>query len=216
MNGIEVAVQGCLDSAHVVGQLLARREVDECWEQSSCLEMWTVGGLAGHLARQMMMIEELVGAQVDDDKPQLSAVGFYLTALSGDQSLNAKSSKRIRERGIASAGPHQADLLDRFDAALIRLPACLQGQGPEAEVEPFGFKMLLSEFLLTRCVEMLVHTDDLAVSVGVPSPDFAPMTVEAVLDVLVRVSLDRHGANAVMRGLARDERSSNSISAFSN
>jgi hypothetical protein len=51
-----------------------------------------------------------------------------------------------------------------------------------------------------------VHADDLAVSVGVPTPGFPPQVEDWVVGLLSRLAMDRHGANAVIRALSRAER----------
>jgi hypothetical protein len=72
----------------------------------------------------------------------------------------------------------------------------------------------VSDFLTTRMMEVLVHSDDLAVSIGVATPDFPPMAVELVTDLLVRLATRRHGAVPVIRALSRAERAPASIAAF--
>jgi hypothetical protein len=59
---------------------------------------------------------------------------------------------------------------------------------------------------VTRMVELVAHTDDLAVSVGLepppPDPDAATLVVHCLVDVARR----RHGDLAVVRALTRRER----------
>jgi hypothetical protein len=66
--------------------------------------------------------------------------------------------------------------------------------------------LTLDDYLVTRLIELLVHTDDLAVSVGLPSPDFPLAASRPAIAALVDVAILRHGDDAVLRALSRRER----------
>jgi hypothetical protein len=59
----------------------------------------------------------------------------------------------------------------------------------------------------------VVHADDLAVSIGVPTPAFPEEVFGPVRDLLVRLAERRHGQSAVIGALTRSERA-RGISAF--
>lgn len=63
-------------------------------------------------------------------------------------------------------------------------------------------------------LELAVHCDDLAHSVGLPTPQLPAPAVETVVDLLSRIALRRHGATNVLRALSRSERAPASISAL--
>jgi hypothetical protein len=63
-------------------------------------------------------------------------------------------------------------------------------------------------------METVVHADDLAVSVGLTTPEFPEPVVHAVLGLLSAVAVDRHGQSAVVRALSRPQRAPGSVSAF--
>jgi hypothetical protein len=63
-------------------------------------------------------------------------------------------------------------------------------------------------------MEFVVHSDDLAVSVGIEPPTLPEAVLGPVLALLVGVSLQRHGQAAVVRALSRRERAPDTISAF--
>ena len=67
---------------------------------------------------------------------------------------------------------------------------------------------------LTRLMETVVHSDDLAASVRVPTPDFPDSVVGPVLDLLTGLALRRHGATALVRTLARPQRAPATVAAF--
>jgi len=76
-----------------------------------------------------------------------------------------------------------------------------------------GWSLRRGDFLLTRQLEIVVHADDLAVSVGVPTPTFPADVFDPVRDLLVRMAVHRHGQSAVIIALSRSERGRD-ISAF--
>ncbi len=61
------------------------------------------------------------------------------------------------------------------------------------------WSVTLESFLVTRIMELVVHSDDLAVSVGVDTPEFPRPVIETVVDVLSRLALNRHSAMDVVR-----------------
>jgi len=60
-------------------------------------------------------------------------------------------------------------------------------------------------------MELVVHSDDLACSVGLPTPGFPERVTAPVIELLARLAVRRHGAVGVVRGLARAERAPVSI-----
>jgi hypothetical protein len=63
-------------------------------------------------------------------------------------------------------------------------------------------------------MELAVHSDDLAVSVGLPTPPLPPGAVDTVVDLLTRLAVRRHGPTSVLRALSRAERAPATIAAF--
>ena len=63
-------------------------------------------------------------------------------------------------------------------------------------------------------MEMVVHADDLAASIGVETPAFPDEAVRQVVGLLSGVAVDRHGQAAVVRALSRPQRAPSSVSAF--
>lgn len=58
-----------------------------------------------------------------------------------------------------------------------------------------------------------MHADDLALSVGVPTPRFPDEVFDPFSDLLVRLAARRHGQSAVISTLTRRERAQ-AITAF--
>ncbi len=74
--------------------------------------------------------------------------------------------------------------------------------------------MTLDRYLDTRLVELAVHVDDLAVSLGVATPELDDAATRRAVAVCAELARQRHGAVAVLRALARHERANGSVSAF--
>jgi hypothetical protein len=78
----------------------------------------------------------------------------------------------------------------------------------------WDWSLSFEDYLVTRVMEIVVHSDDLAVSVDVEPPALPEAVLGPVLALLVGVSLQRHGQAALVRALSRSERAPASISAF--
>jgi hypothetical protein len=74
--------------------------------------------------------------------------------------------------------------------------------------------MTVDDLLITRMMELAVHSDDLAVSVGIATPALPQSAVDTVVDLLSRLAVRRHGPTAVLRALSRAERAPDTIAAF--
>ncbi|SEG84330.1 Mycothiol maleylpyruvate isomerase N-terminal domain-containing protein [Actinacidiphila yanglinensis] len=166
----------------------------------------SVGGLAGHLARSVLQVEWFLDGQVVGTEP-VSPVHYYArlvgTSVPGS-ALNV--GVRARSEETAAAGP--AAVAEQAEAAWRRLAARLDKEPTDRRVAILhrpGEEMLLDGYLRTRCVELAVHLDDLALSVGVrcSAPE---ATLAVAVDVLIAAARERHGDQAVMHALARRER----------
>lgn len=65
--------------------------------------------------------------------------------------------------------------------------------------------MMLDDYLQTRCVELAVHTEDLALSVDSPVRT-PPSSLAIAVELLVAAARERHSDAAVLHALARRER----------
>ncbi|MGW7385592.1 maleylpyruvate isomerase N-terminal domain-containing protein [Streptomyces sp. NPDC054794] len=187
-------------------QLLTREEVARCWEKESVLPGMSVGGLAGHLARSVLQVEWFLDGQVGGAEP-VSPVRYYARLVDTsvpDSALNV--GVRARSEETATAG--STVVAEQAQAAWQRLAQRLDKEPADRRVAILhrpGEEMLLDGYLQTRCVELAVHLDDLALSVGARRQ--APEAALAIaVDVLVAAARDRHGDQAVLYALARRER----------
>jgi hypothetical protein len=196
-------------------RLLREPAVAEAWSEPSALPEFGVGGLAGHLAYQVLAIPEIVTAPIPEE-PTISVLDHYARVEWIDADLQDDISIRIRNGGeqIAADGP--VVLADRLDAALEQLHRELPTiANRPVRIPLWGpWSLTLDDMLLTRLMELAVHSDDLAVSVALPTPPLPPSAVESVVALLTQLSLRRHGATAVLRALTRAERAPRTITAF--
>jgi hypothetical protein len=208
-------VRDYLDCAEAIGSLIASTQVASAWHRPSALDQWTVAGLAGHTARSVFLVPGILAADVDPGLPTASAVDYFVGALSNtDLDVDSEMSQHIRERGLEESRTGHADLAARYRDELADLAGVLATIDPERDVSAWGMRLSLSQYLVTRMVELAIHGDDLAVSVGV-APPALPATAEAtVVQTLAAIAGRRRGFTAVMRGLARRERVTGPITAF--
>lgn len=194
-------------------KLIRRCEVSDHWTSPSALPKMSVGALACHLGRQMVRTAELLPLATNGT-PLDSADAHYcraawVTSSSPDDPPNDRSIDDAEaELGVAA-------LNDRATKALETV-RCLVTEGTAREVVlvPWqGWSLQRDDFLLTRLLELVVHTDDLSVSVGVSTPEFPDGVFAPVRDLLVRLAVRRHGQSAVISTLTRRERA-RAISAF--
>lgn len=201
-----------LDSCDRMVPLLRMDVLADRWLQPSALPEWSCGGLAGHLARSAFNLEHAPapsgrGYRVTD------AVGYYTAA----EPAPARSpiGTRIRELGELEANGGPGVLADRFEASVATIRARLPVLAPGTVVELFGRPLPIDDCATACLLELTVHTDDLAASLSVAVPAFSAKAADLVVVTLARISLHRHGPTALVRTLARAERSPTAgISAF--
>jgi len=205
-----VITEAYLDTAAVVSPLLRSPELAAGWSSPSALADFRISGLAGHLARAVFNVERYLETPMPADVTDVDAVRYYVL-----QADDEPVRQTIRERGEQDAASGAADLADRYDAARARLAQRLPGLPAEHPVVAFGrYRLRLDQCLVTRLVELAVHLDDLAVSLGVPTPEIPEPAADLVVTTLARIAAGRHGTVALIRGLSRRERAPEVIAAF--
>jgi hypothetical protein len=203
-------------TARAVAPLFRDPAVTAAWGGPSALAEFSVGGLAGHLAYQVLPLVDILAAP-EPTEPTIALLEHYSRVEWIGADLDAEINVRIRHGGeeIGTEGP--AALADRYDAAVAAVAGALPAAPPDrvARLPLWGrWSMLLDDLLVSRMMELAVHADDLAVSVGVETPPLPPAAVEAVVDLLTRLAVRRHGPTPVLRALSRAERAPDTIAAF--
>lgn len=179
----------------------------------SALREFTVRGLAGHLLRAMTSLK----GYLDQPEPAatgpgqspdvISAAAYYATILAGDTDIDSDLHRSVRQRGVEAAPGPPDDFAAGWGKAATELITRLHGERPERLVEVYGGLVLsLDEYLVTRLIELAVHGDDLAMSLGVAPPALSPDATGLVITTLVEVARLSRGDTAVLRALIRRER----------
>ena len=195
-----------LAEAATAASVLAAPAVAQRWEGPSALAGFRVRGLGGHLVRAAAVVERYLDEGEPRAERPLTAAQYYVTVVDTDD-LDAPLHRSIRDRGEEMATVGHDGLVRRFEDLRTRLSARLPDEPADRLVTVVdGLVLRLDDYLVTRVVELVVHTDDLAVSVGVAPPAPSPEAAEAVVACLVGVARERHGDLAVVRALARRER----------
>ena len=203
-----------LAAAAATVALLRDPAVAAGWRTPSALPEFGVAGLAGHLAGQILVVSRaLAGPTPADPVPLLDHYTLGRWIGSGlDEEFNVS----IRRSGEQVAADGPAALADRTDAELARLRDALPAEAPDRVIHIPGktWSLRLDDYLVTRLMEIAVHNDDLAVSVGIAAPELPPAALEPVFDLLTRLAVRRHGPTAVLRALSRAERAPATIAAI--
>ena len=199
-----------LDCAAAAADVLARPEVAAAWDGPSALAEFSVRGLAGHVGRTVATVGEYLDAgSPADDSPVIAVADYYRAALGDGAAVDLGSELHagIRQRGeaIGAAGPEAVAAGVREAAAALAARLAVEPAGRRVAVFA-GLVLTLDDYLVTRMVELLVHVDDLCVSVGLDTPALPADAVALVAHALVDTARARRGDVAVLRALARAER----------
>jgi hypothetical protein len=195
------------DRAH---GLLESREVAACWDRPSALAEYSVGGLAGHLLRATGRTEQLVGGPEPAGAEVVELAAFFgANRIREPTDLDSDFQRAVRDDGERAGGIGPEALADSFGQLLARLRAMLPGVAPDRLVPVLtipGAATTFENYMRSRVVELIVHTDDLAVSVGVAPPEPGSRPASVAIGALVELARARSGDLGVIRGLARAER----------
>jgi hypothetical protein len=211
MPDIATAYLTAVDS---VIDLLSTPEVAAAWDSPSALAEWSVGGLAGHLAGQAIHTVTRLQEEPGSDPIPLDE-HYHRVAWIGAE-VGDEVSVGIREGGLRTAAEGAEALVGQVREARSRLPGLLASTSPDRPVLiPWqGWSLRRDDFLVTRMMEITVHSDDLAASVGVTAPALPDEVLGPVLGLLTRLAVRRHGQSAVVAALTRAERAPAAINAF--
>ena len=196
-------------------ELASTPEVRRAWDDESACAGMTVGGLAAHLLGQAFNTVRLLEAERVDQQP-IPLLEHYARAAWVRSGPDEEVNVGIRDGSNADALAGPDRVLAEGAAAVDRLPGVLQAERVPDHVHiPWqGWSLTTDDFLTTRAMEIVVHSDDLAASVGLDTPHFPDDVVGEVLRLLSGVAVRRHGQAAVVRALSRPQRAPDDVSAF--
>jgi len=200
-------------ATRIAADLALRPEVEEQWtEESACAGM-TVGALARHLVSQWFNAVRLLRAPAGD--APITVWEHYARAAWVHSALDDEANAGIRRgsEDLAAEGPEAMRTLIEGLAPDVEAVLAADRAGPVL-IPWQGWSLSVEDFLLTRMMEIVVHSDDLAASIGLETPEFPDAVVTPVLDLLAGLAVRRHGSTAVVRTLTRPQRAPSSVTAF--
>jgi hypothetical protein len=204
-----------LATARSAAALLHDPAVTAAWTTPSALAELSVGGLAAHLANQVLSVEQALSGPPPQE-PTIALLDHYARVQWVGAPLDDEFNVAIRQSGEEAAADGPDALAARVDASIGALTGMLESAGVRAVRIPLWgpWSLMLDDLLITRMMELAVHSDDLAVSVGVDTPALPRGAVDQVIDLLSRLAVRRHGPTAVLRALSRAERAPETIAAI--
>jgi uncharacterized protein (TIGR03083 family) len=192
-----------LEASQLAIDLIASDPVAERWTEPSALPGYDIAGLSGHLGRGLGTPLIYLAEPIPAEENVITPGQYFASVDSDDDALHAS----IRARGSAASAGGQGGLVAELDRTLGTLTTRLDDEPFDRRVPVFGgHVMYLDEYLVTRLVELLVHGDDLTVSVGAGPLEWPGEAMDLVLATLVEAAAIRHGSSALITALSRRER----------
>jgi len=196
-----------LEMGDTVGMLLAHPDIERRWNEPSALENMTIGALAAHLGRAFTTVWLYIQADECVKTVDVDASAYFKLAFDRPDEDMDELNANIVQRAIDDAEPGVEAVRERHERTVVDLRTKLIGEAADRGIEVFGgVCMPLDSYLVTRMVEAVVHCDDLAFSLGIETPTFAPDIVDLVMVALLGAARERHGDVAVLREFTRGER----------
>jgi len=192
-----------LASYDAVRPLVASDDLRRKWDDESCLEGFSVRGLAGHLVRAGMAPLDYLEAGTTVEAP-VPAPQYYATVLGR---MDRAEHAEVVSRGEAVGGTSADELLADYDETKARQAEIIPGVPPDRVISVYmDVPLRFDDYLVVRIVEILVHTDDLAVSLGFPEIEPPKEAVDLAIEHLIAVARLQQGDRAVLIALSRRER----------
>jgi uncharacterized protein (TIGR03083 family) len=161
----------------------------DAWTASSAVAGWTVGDLVAHLGMVADSVPAALAAPTT--RKPLTVAQYVDTYAAGAATIEAATRDR-------AAGP-LPQVLAGLDAAATAAEAALRspGVGQDPVVEARRGPIRVSDFLVTRCIELVVHADDLARSLPPPGPELRRPALQLAVRGLAGVLAERAPGRSV-------------------
>jgi len=175
------AVRAAFEEA--TGQFVTtvRRVPAELWDAPGALGEWTVRQLTGHCLRALTTIETYLAAEPGNDRSIADALEYFELSL-GDPSIHRSVAERGRQAGRALDDPP-----GQVEAVADRLRGLVGSTGDDDPLSNPAGTMVFSEYLVTRVIELAVHTLDLQRATN-QVPTMSPAVAHVVLGLLVQLA----------------------------
>jgi uncharacterized protein (TIGR03083 family) len=201
-----------METALATHALLFEPALVSRFDGPSALAEFSIRGLAGHLLRAMTSVEGYLDRPEPETGPGtgnevISAAQYYATVIGDETDINSDVQRAVRRRGLEAAPGPPDEFVAGWGETAARLIRRLEEEPGTRLVQVYGDMVLeLDEYLVTRLVELVVHADDLAASLGVTPPPLPAAATGLAIATLVEVARIRHGDAGVLRALTRRER----------
>jgi Mycothiol maleylpyruvate isomerase N-terminal domain len=204
-----------LRATDALTELVSAPEVAEGWDRESALPGMTVGGVTRHLVSQPESAVEFLCIQpVPPHALVLSLADLYGRTDWFAAPVDAEENTSIRDDFNEMSAGGQEHSLAILEQARAELPGALAAAGPTTYVPWQDCCLATDDFLVVRLMEVVVHADDLAASIGQTTPRFDDDVLHPALALLAMLGARRQGQDAVVRALSRAERAGRPASAF--
>ena len=184
-------------------------EVAAAWSEPSALAEYQVGELAAHTLLATARLESVLADPPPTDASVVDLAGFYGPNRVDDASTPDVGLHPLIRAAAAEAAQRGCDRVAADLRAVVdRLRAALPGADPSRLVPVLNVRhgaTPLEAYVRSRVVELVVHGDDLAASVGLPY-GVPAAAVDVTLDVCLELARARAGDLSVVRALTRRER----------
>ena len=211
MGALDNAARAFREAAEAFGEIVARPEVGKAWEQPSALEGYSVGGIVAHVNAAIGWLGPLLDAPAQPDlrpTPREDLLEFFHGLKIDPEAGRHPIHDVLRDQFERAAGHGWESNRDKFLGLIERLSARLEGESADRLLDQRPTAPLivrLGDYLPTRVLELVVHGDDLATSVGIDA-SFPKSAATVTIDVMLDIARAVHGDLAVVRALSRRER----------
>ena len=206
---MEHVAEGFFAAGEATAAVVGSAEVAAAWSGPSALAGYQVGELAAHTLLATARTEAVLSEAAPADPAVVDIIGFYAPNRLDDPSdIEVGLHPLIRAAAAETAGRGPEAVTGDLRGVLDRVRPALAAADPERLVSVVNVRhgfTPLATYLRTRVVELVVHGDDLAASVGL-AYDVPRVAADVTLGVCVELARARAGDLAVVRGFARRER----------
>ena len=198
-----------IEAVEAAAEFMARPTAGAKWDEPSALDGMTVGALSAHLVRAA----GATIAYLDRTEPERRPDGDLLTPVTYfHAAVDSPIHEQIKDVSATEASIGHEATVTKCRELANNLRQRLADEPADRLVGALGGRMLtLDDFCRTRLIEVLMHLDDLAVSVGEPRPETDPRGVQTVIDITMGIGQALHGDWEVLYALARAERTTKKV-----
>jgi hypothetical protein len=212
-HNVTVLTDTFLEAAATSADFIHSPAVLAAWDQPSALPRMSVRALAAHLGRQVFLTADVLRAS-EGEPPVLTLLEHYQRVAWIGKDVDDPVNVETREGAEKLATAGAAALADRVRKATEEIRTAFTSPDRTVWLPWTGWSLTLDDYLSTRLLEIVIHSDDLVVSVGVEGPVLPEAATDATLVLLTRLAARRHGVAPVLRALSRHERAPEAINAF--